>query len=82
MAPDEIVYKALACLREWAPASLPASLVAERAGLPLPDVLIALRELAAADQAKRDLVGKWGRVDRIREIWLAKGSHTPFPTDM
>ena len=39
---------------------MPASEVAEQAGLPLSEVRLALRKLAAADRAKHDIAGKRG----------------------
>jgi hypothetical protein len=74
MTPIGLVHKALARLRD----RVPAREVAEKAGLPLPVVCAALRELAAADRAKRDIAGRWGRRDVLAEHWLAKGSHEPF----
>jgi hypothetical protein len=73
----ELVYTALSRLKGW----VPASEVAEQAGLPLPVVRLALRELAAADRAKRDVVGRWGK-DKLEERWLAAGVHEPFPVEL
>jgi hypothetical protein len=77
MTPIELVHKALARLREW----VPASEVAEKTGLPLPVVRVAMRELAAADRARRGIAGRWGRRDVLSEHWMAKGSQELFLLD-
>ena len=72
------VYKVLTRIREWAPASI----IAQQSGLPLPAVRLALRQLAAADRAKRDVVGKWGNRGGLEEHWAAKGFHEELPPEL
>jgi hypothetical protein len=45
-------------------------------------VRLALRQLAAADRAKRGIGGSWGRKGSLREEWLAAGSFEPFPAEL
>jgi hypothetical protein len=77
MYPVEALHKALARLRGW----VPASEVAERTGLPLPEVRRALRELAAANRAKRDIYGKWGK-DKLEERWSSSSTFELFPPEL
>jgi hypothetical protein len=70
MTPIEPVYKALARAKDW----LPPSEVAEQVGLPMQDVRLALRELAAAGRAKRNIVGRWNPT-ALEERWHVSEAH-------